>query len=116
MMKHEPRKGAQARRVGAIALAVAMAGALGACAAGSEASHHALAGGLLSQLVLGFWHGLIAPVTLLVEVIRKLVPGVVPWPWRLYELRNASVAYDVGFYFGLAGGPAAVWSRRRRRS
>ena len=26
---------------------------------------HALAGGLLSQLVLGFWHGLIAPVTLL---------------------------------------------------
>ena len=48
-------------------------------------------------------------------MIRKLAPGVIPWPWRLYELKNSSVAYDVGFYFGLAGGPAAVWSRRYRR-
>ncbi|HEY5107422.1 MAG TPA: hypothetical protein VII73_11735 [Caulobacteraceae bacterium] len=103
------------KRSGAIVLAVGLACLLTACAAGSAESHQALAGGVLSQLVLGFWHGLIAPITLLVEVIRKLAPGIVPWPWRLYELKNTSVAYDVGFYFGLAGGPAAVWSRRRRR-
>ena len=103
------------RRAGLVVLGLVAIFALSACAAGSAESQHALAGGLLSQLVLGFWHGLIAPITLLVEVIRKLAPGVIPWPWRLYELNNSSVAYDVGFYFGLAGGPAAVWSRRYRR-
>ena len=103
------------RKFGVIVVVTCSALLLAACAAGSAESSHAMAGGVLSQLVLGFWHGLIAPLTLLVEVIRKLAPGVVPWPWRLYELKNTSVAYDVGFYFGLAGGPAAVWSRRRRR-
>ena len=34
--------------------------ALGACVAGSEEAHHAAAGGLLSQLLLGFWHGITA--------------------------------------------------------
>ena len=103
------------RKFGVIVVVTCSALLLAACAAGSAESSHAMAGGVLSQLVLGFWHGLIAPLTLLVEVIRKLAPGVVPWPWRLYELKNTSVAYDVGFYFGRAGGPAAVWSRRRRR-
>ncbi len=96
--------------------AIVLAGcALSACAAGSEASHHAVQGGLLYQLVLGFWHGLIAPVTLIVEIIRKLAPGSIPLPWRLYELKNTSVAYDVGFYLGLAGGPITIWHRTYRR-
>jgi hypothetical protein len=102
-------------RFRSLALAVAFAALLTACAAGSADSAHAAQGGVLSQLVLGFWHGLIAPITLLIEVVRKLAPGVVPWPWRLYEVKNASVAYDVGFYLGLAGGPFALWSRRWRR-
>ena len=98
-----------------IAFVAAASCVLAACAAGTPQAHQAAAGGVLSQLVLGFWHGIIAPLTLLVEVIRKVAPHLLPWPWRLYEPGNASVAYDVGFYFGLAGGPAAVWSRSRWR-
>ncbi|MEO8925584.1 MAG: hypothetical protein ABI306_00335 [Caulobacteraceae bacterium] len=94
--------------------AIGMACILAACAAGSPEAHHAAQGGVLSQILLGFWHGLIAPVTLLVEVIRRFAPSVLPWPWRLYDVGDASVAYDVGFYFGLAGGPTFLWSRRRR--
>ncbi len=98
-----------------IVCAVAIPLVLAACAAGTPEAHQAAAGGVVSQLVLGFWHGIIAPLTLLVEVVRKLAPGVLPWPWRLYETGDPSVAYDVGFYFGLAGGPTVLWSRWRRR-
>jgi hypothetical protein len=90
--------------------------ALGACVAGSHESQHAADGGLLSQLVLGFWHGLIAPATLIVEVVNALAPHVLPWPARLYEARGTGVAYDVGFYLGLAGSPIAIrtgWGRSR---
>ncbi len=90
--------------------------ALGACAAGSDASHHAAAGGIVSQLFLGLWHGIIAPVALLVEVVNLLSPHTLPWQMRLYESSGTGVAYDVGFYFGLPGGPGVLlggWSRRR---
>jgi hypothetical protein len=90
--------------------------ALAACAAGSDASHHAAAGGIVSQLFLGLWHGIIAPVALLVEVVNLLSPHTLPWQMRLYEPSGTGVAYDVGFYFGLLGGPGVIfggWSRRR---
>lgn len=93
----------------------AIALALGACAAGSDASHHAAAGGMVSQLFLGLWHGIIAPVALLVEVVNALSPHTLPWQMRLYEPSGTGVAYDVGFYFGLLGGPGLIlggWSRR----
>jgi hypothetical protein len=89
--------------------------ALSACVAGSEESHHAAAGGLLSQLLLGFWQGIIAPATLLVEVINHFAPHALPWQLHMYETTATGWAYDVGFYFGLLGGPGAVlggWSRR----
>ena len=95
-----------------IALFGALALALAACAAGSPDAAKAASGGPLSQLVLGFWHGIIAPITLLIEVIRRYVPGVIPWPWRLYQASGASVPYDIGFYFGLAGGPSFLFWRR----
>lgn len=83
---------------------------LAACAAGTPDASHAQAGGPLSQLVLGFWHGLIAPITLIVEIIRRYVPGVLNLPWRMYG--GDSVPYDIGFYFGLAGGPSfLIWRR-----
>jgi hypothetical protein len=85
---------------------------LTACAAGTPDASHAAASGPVSQIVLGFWHGLIAPVTLLIEVIHRYIPGVVPWDWRLYEGEAAGVPYDVGFYFGLAGGPSFLFWRR----
>ena len=97
---------------GALALVLAVA----ACAAGSAESAHAASGGWLSQGLLGFWHGLIAPVMLIVEVVNHFAPHALPWSVRFYESKGTGVIYDVGFYLGLAGSPVALvgWSRRRR--
>ena len=105
--------GGRLLKVAGLTLAVL---ALGACAAGSDASHHAAAGGMVSQLFLGLWHGIIAPVALLVEVVNVLSPHTLPWQLRLYEPSGTGVAYDVGFYFGILGGPGMIlggWSHRR---
>lgn len=98
-----------------IAAAAVLLASLAACAAGSAESQHAAASGLLSQIVLGFWHGLIAPVTLVVEIINRLAPHTLPWNLRLYEARDTGVPYDVGFYLGLIGGPSMLWGGWRRR-
>ncbi|MDR3508552.1 MAG: hypothetical protein P4L64_11690 [Caulobacteraceae bacterium] len=70
---------------------------------------------MLSQLLLGFWHGIIAPVTLIVEIINHFWPHALPWRLHLYEAHETGVPYDVGFYLGLAGGPPVVWSSWSRR-
>jgi hypothetical protein len=104
-------KRARAAVVGSIALL-----ALTACVAGSQASQHAATGGPLSQLLLGLWHGVIAPVTLIVEIINRSAPRLLPWTVRLYEAKGTGVLYDVGFYLGLAGSPIIIrtgWSGRR---
>jgi hypothetical protein len=88
--------------------------ALGACAAGSGDSAHAASGGMLSQFLLGLWHGIIGPFTLIGEVINRFLPNLLPWRVHLYETKAAGVAYDVGFYFGLAGGPSFAFGRRWR--
>jgi hypothetical protein len=92
---------------------VGLALTLSACAAGSSDAAHAAAGGPISQVLLGFWHGIIAPLALLIEVLHRYLPSAVPWNWRLYEGANAGVPYDIGFYFGLAGGPSFLFWRRR---
>jgi hypothetical protein len=89
--------------------------ALGACAAGSEASRQAAADGAPQQFLLGLWHGVIAPVTLIVEIINKFAPHALPWSVRLYESKNTGVIYDIGFYLGLAGGPPVILGRWARR-
>ena len=97
---------------GAAALLLILAG----CVAGSAGSHHAASGGDLSAFLLGFWHGIIAPVTLIVEILNRFLPRLLPWHAQLYESSGTGLAYDVGFYLGLAGGPPIVftsWSRRR---
>jgi hypothetical protein len=98
-----------------IAGVVALVLLLAACAPGSPDARQAAGGGALTLLVLGFWHGIIAPITLIVEVIQRFFPGVLPLPqpWHLYETGAASVPYDVGFYFGLAGGPSFAFWRWR---
>ena len=88
---------------------------LGACAAGSDASHQAAHGGAISQVVLGFWHGLIAPITLIGEIIQKVAPKTLPWSFRFYESSDLGVLYDVGFFLGLVTGPSALWSGASRR-
>jgi hypothetical protein len=99
-----------------IAAVVALAFVLAACAAGGVESGQAAHNGMLQQFLLGIWHGIIAPVTLLVEVLHKLWPHTVPWAIRLYETRADSAAYDVGFFLGLGGGPVIVIRRRWRRA
>jgi hypothetical protein len=98
-----------------IAVIVGLGLLLAACAAGSPDARQAAGGGPLSLLVMGFWHGLIAPITLIIEVIQGFFPGVlpIPQPWHLYETQAAGMPYDVGFYFGLAGGPTFAYSRWR---
>ena len=86
-----------------------------ACAAGTDASHHAVQNGVLSQLLLGFWHGVIAPITLIGEIINKLSPGSLPWTFGFYEGRGTSVLYDVGFFVGIFVGPSGVWTGATRR-
>jgi hypothetical protein len=89
--------------------------AVSACAAGTEASHTAAQNGVLPELLLGFWHGLIAPFTLIAEIIDKLAPGALPWTFRFYESRGTGVIYDVGFFVGLFGGPSVIWTGSSRR-
>jgi hypothetical protein len=105
------------RRAAAIAVALIAVLALSACAAGSAESGHAADGGAIAVLALGFWHGMIAPVMLIVELVNKFAPHVLPWQVRVYETRAAGALYDLGFYLGLIGGPGILWggwSRRRR--
>jgi hypothetical protein len=61
--------------------------------------------------LLGIWQGIIAPVTLLVEIGHKFWPHIVPWDIHMYETKAASVVYDIGFYLGLGGGPLVVIRR-----
>ena len=99
-----------------IALAGATLVVLSACVAGTAEASHAAAGGDLSQLLLGFWHGFIAPVTVIIEVINRFAPNLLPWKVQLFEKSGTGLAYDVGFYFGIVGSPSLIWhgwSRRR---
>ena len=98
--------------VGSLVLLLVLTG----CAAGSPASSSSVHGGLLAQFLLGIWHGVIAPATLLLEVINRLSPGLLPWTARFYEARGTAVEYDVGFYLGLTGSPLIAWSRRTGRT
>jgi hypothetical protein len=85
--------------------------------AGSAEAQHAVQGGALPQIVLGFWHGIIAPFTLIGAVINQLAPTLLPWRFQFFETSGAGLLYDIGFYFGIAIGPpilATGWLRRRR--
>ena len=99
----------------AIALfAGAMVLTLGACVAGSTDAHVAAAGGPIPQFFLGLWHGLIAPFTLIIEIINWLLPHVLPWKPKFFEA-SAGVAYDIGFFLTVTGGSHLVIYMRRRR-
>lgn len=89
--------------------------AVSGCAAGTQASHQTVQSGVVPELLLGFWHGLIAPVTLIGEIIDKLAPSMLPWKFRFYEIRDTDVIYDVGFFIGLFGGPSVIWTGSTRR-
>lgn len=97
-----------------VAAILVVALSLSACVAGSGESAHAASGGFLSQFLLGLWHGIIGPVTLVIEIINRFFPHALPWRTQLYEAKATGVAYDIGFYLGLAGGPSFAVGRRWR--
>ncbi len=87
---------------------------LSACAAGSGDSQQAAESGGIALLGLGFWHGLIAPITLLVSAINEFATGALPWAPRMYQ-EGGGVLYDIGFFVGMIGGPSILWSGSLRR-
>jgi hypothetical protein len=97
-------------RIAGVLIALAT---LSACAAGSVEAHHMAESGGVSQFLLGVWHGVIAPVTLIVELINHFAPHVLPWTLHFFE-KDSGVFYDLGFYLGLGGGPVIVTHSRRR--
>lgn len=98
-----------------VALTVAAAALLTACAAGVNPSLDASAtGGEPAGFWWGLWHGVIAPVTFIVSLFRDDV--------NIYEVYNNGNWYDAGFMLGISmifgSGPGARGagraSRRRR--
>ena len=55
----------------------------------------------------GFWHGLIAPISLIVGLFNKVI--------RIYETANTGWWYDLGYYLAVAGGVGGTISRVRRK-
>jgi hypothetical protein len=50
--------------------------------------------GSVAGILLGIWHGVISPITLVVSFIN---PGV-----QMYEVHNDGSQYNLGFLFGIA--------------
>ncbi len=101
---------------GKLVIALILALSLTACAAGTSESLSAAGRSEFAEFLLGLWHGFIAPITLIGEIIDKVSPGALPWKVRFYETRETSVIYDIGFYLMTIGGPSALFggfSRRR---
>lgn len=116
MTKHValPIRAPSLRQGGQFALVAMLVLALSACAAGSNEAQAAAQSGGLSVFALGFWHGLIAPLTLLVEAINEFATGALPWSPRMYQ-EGGGVMYDIGFFIGIIAGPSILWSGSLRR-
>ena len=75
---------------------------LSGCAAGSETFSADDPAGFIA----GFWHGLIAPIALIVRIFNRDV--------LIYEIDNIGIWYDVGFVLAIVsfgGGGAASRGR-----
>jgi hypothetical protein len=91
--------------MGKVALVVTLVLAVGACAAGANASVEDSGAGFW----LGLWHGIIIPVTFVISLFNDHV--------NIYEVNNNGNWYDFGFFLGVAGpfsGIAGGSSRARR--
>jgi hypothetical protein len=101
--------------VAKVACALIALSTLSACVAGSSEAHHMAQSGALSQFLLGLWHGVIAPVTLIIEIINHFAPHALPWTAHFIE-KDSGVFYDIGIYLGVGGGPTVVFANSRRRA
>ena len=52
------------------------------------------ANGRTAGILLGLWHGVISPVTLIVSFINP--------KWQMYEVHNDGSQYNLGFLLGVA--------------
>ena len=110
-----PLNSASTRKTaGKYAAATLLVLALGACAAGSTDSAQAVQSGGVAVFALGFWHGIIAPITLLVSMINEFATGSLPWAARMYQ-EGGGVVYDLGFFIGAIAGPSILWTGSLRR-
>lgn len=88
----------------AIVLVVGLALALTACAA-TQAPDATATG--VPGFILGFWHGLIAPVAFVISLFTDAV--------RVYAVPNLGRWYDFGFMLGIGGFSGGVFAGSRRR-
>ena len=51
-------------------------------------------GGRVAGILLGLWHGIISPITLILSFLNR---GV-----QMYEVHNDGAPYNLGFFLGLA--------------
>jgi len=73
------------------------------CAAGpNTAAHIPAADGSLAGFWLGLWHGMVAPVTVIISLFSDNV--------NLYEVHNNGGWYNFGFVFGAGILLGGVWS------
>lgn len=98
------------RALVAVGLAAATVLLLAACAAGANPEVGTAPPGATDPagFWLGWWHGLILPVTWIVSLFTDTVTP--------YEVHNSGNWYDVGFVFGISivfGGPFGA--RRAKR-
>lgn len=109
-----PNSAVSKNNVGRCVALATLALGLSACAAGSTDAAEAAQSGGVSVFVLGFWHGLIAPITLLVSAINEFATGALPWSARMYQ-DGGGVVYDIGFFIGVIAGPSILWTGSLRR-
>jgi hypothetical protein len=84
-----------------------------ACVAGTQTATDFAATGPLPQVLLGFWHGLIAPFMLLYGFVAPyIVPGY-DQQWHVYEGITAGFSYHLGFCFGVLVWPFFLLGRAR---
>ncbi len=96
-------------RIAMITAALVLVLCAAACAPGpNPAERTPDADGRVSGFFLGFWHGLISPVTFIISVFSKSV--------RFYEVHNTGGWYNFGFVLGaglfLSGG---ILGRKKKR-
>ncbi len=88
-------------RVGTIVVVCALGLFLAGCIAGTPEATNVMAAGDGAALVLGFWHGMIAPVTFLVSMVGVYHPGLIAGGVRVYQGATVGFSYNLGFCFGL---------------
>ena len=53
-----------------------------------------VAGGAVAGILLGLWHGIISPITLVLSFLNRNV--------QMYEVHNDGAPYNLGFFLGIA--------------